>query len=275
LTPDLLTLERAADSAKYGRIPDRPHVELTAPSLTFPSLAPGGKHVLVARVQYAPHRLRDGAVWDDARRDALAETVTATIEGVAPGFRSRVLHRATFSPPDLEREFALVEGSPSRGELALDQVLFMRPVAGWGRYATPHRGPLPGRLGDAPGSGDPGRSRLAGGGKDAREMIAHSLREELARFDPALPIERAWTPPASWYLRSDVLDRERERVFTGTWQAVARLDRCAVPGDYVAGASAGSPYVGAPRHERTLRAFHNVCRHHAAQVCEGSGTLSS
>jgi len=153
LTPDLLTLERAADSAKYGRIPDRPHVELTAPSLTFPALAPGGKHVLVARVQYAPHRLRDGGVWDDARRDALAETVTTTIAGVAPGFRSRVLHRATFSPPDLEREFALVEGSPSCGELALDQILFMRPVAGWGRYATPIEGLYLGGSGTHPGPG--------------------------------------------------------------------------------------------------------------------------
>ena len=153
LTPDLVTLERAADAAKYGQIPDRPHVELTAPSLACPSLAPQGKHVVVARVQYAPYALRDGGIWDDARRDALAETVTATIVAAVPGFRSRVLHRAALSPLDLEREFALPEGSPSHGELALDQVLFMRPVAGWGRHATPIDGLVLGGSGTHPGPG--------------------------------------------------------------------------------------------------------------------------
>jgi phytoene dehydrogenase-like protein len=153
LTPDLVTLERAADAAKYGQVPDRPHVELTAPSLACPSLAPQGKHVVVARVQYAPYALRDGGIWDDARRDALAETVTATIVAAVPGFRSRVLHRAALSPLDLEREFALPEGSPWHGELALDQVFFMRPVAGWGRHATPIDGLYLGGSGTHPGPG--------------------------------------------------------------------------------------------------------------------------
>jgi len=148
LTPDLVALERAADAAKYGQVPDRPHVELTAPSLTSQ-----GKPVLVARVQYAPYTLRDGGLWDDARREALAETVTATIEDAAPGFRARVLHRAALSPLDLEREFALPEGSPAHGELALDQVLFMRPVAGWGRHATPIDGLYLGGSGTHPGPG--------------------------------------------------------------------------------------------------------------------------
>lgn len=144
LTPDLVALERAADAAKYGRVPERPHVELTAPA---------GKPVLVVRVQYTPYTLRDGGAWDDARRDALADTVTTMIEAAAPGFRARVRHRATLSPLDLEREFALVEGSPSQGELGLDQVLFMRPVAGWGRHATPIDGLYLGGSGTHPGPG--------------------------------------------------------------------------------------------------------------------------
>ncbi|HEX5045136.1 MAG TPA: NAD(P)/FAD-dependent oxidoreductase [Candidatus Polarisedimenticolaceae bacterium] len=143
LTPDLVTLERAADAAKYGRVPDRPHVELSAE----------GSDVLVARVQYAPYTLSDGGSWDQARREALAETVTSMIEDVAPGFRARLRHHAALSPLDLEREFALPEGSPAHGELALDQILFMRPVAGWGRYATPIDGLYLGGSGTHPGPG--------------------------------------------------------------------------------------------------------------------------
>ena len=104
-------------------------------------------------------------------------------------------------------------------------------------------------------------------------MSEDAVRAELARFDPSLPIEKAWTPPASWYRGSAFMERERARVFGRTWQAVARLDQVARPGDYVAGCLAGLPWVVVRDESGTLRAFHNVCRHHAAQVCEGAGTL--
>ena len=126
LTPDLVALERAADAAKYGAVSLRPHVELTIPTLLWPALAPSGRHVAVARVQYAPYRLKDGAAWDAPRVNALAEVVTSAIEAVAPGFRSRGLHRAAFSPRDLEERFGLREGASSQGELGLDQILFRR-----------------------------------------------------------------------------------------------------------------------------------------------------
>ena len=91
-------------------------------------------------------------------------------------------------------------------------------------------------------------------------------------FDPTLPIERAWTPPASWYVGPEFLERERERVFRRTWQAVGRLDQVARPGDYVAGCLVDDPYVVLRDQDGTLRAFHNVCRHHAAEICSGEGT---
>ena len=153
LTPSLESLERASDAAKYGTVSEKPHVELTAPSLAWPDLAPAGKHVLAARVQYAPYRLKDGVAWDAGRRDALADSVTATIERIAPGFSSRILHRAAWSPRDLEECFGLREGAPSQGELGLDQVLFMRPVPGFGRYATPITGLYWGGVGTHPGPG--------------------------------------------------------------------------------------------------------------------------
>ena len=153
LTGSLEAMERAADAAKYGRVSEPPHVELTVPTLRDPKLAPEGSHVLLARAQYAPYHLRDGATWDVARRDALADAVTSLIARVAPGFASRIRHRAAWSPADLERSFGLHQGAASHGELALDQILFMRPVPGWGRHATPIRGLYLGGAGTHPGPG--------------------------------------------------------------------------------------------------------------------------
>jgi len=153
LTPDLVALERAADAAKYGAVSERLHVELNLPTIAAPHLAPQAKHVAVARVSFTPYRLKDGASWDDARRTALAESVTSAIEAAAPGFRSRVLHRVVWSPADLEARFGLREGATTQGELALDQILFMRPVAGWGRHATPISGLYLGGCGSHPGPG--------------------------------------------------------------------------------------------------------------------------
>jgi len=153
LTPSLASLEKAADAAKYGAVSEHPHVEITVPTLLWPGLAAGGRHVLVARAQYAPYRMREGATWDVARRDALAKRVTAAIEAVAPCFTSRIVGQAAFSPRDLEERFGLREGATSQGELGLDQILFMRPVAGWGRHNTPIAGLYLGGAGSHPGPG--------------------------------------------------------------------------------------------------------------------------
>ena len=149
LSPSLDTLERAADAAKYGAIPESPHIEVSIPTLRWPSLAPSGRHVLVARVQYAPYGLRDGR-WDDATASALGRTVTAAIQRVMPFSASTM---SVMTPKHLEDEYALSQGSVTHGELALDQILFMRPVAGSGRYAMPVDGLYLGGSGAHPGPG--------------------------------------------------------------------------------------------------------------------------
>lgn len=156
LTPSLEALERAADAAKYAQISERPHVEISVPTIHAPGLAPAGKHVLVARAQYAPYRLRDGGTWDGARRDALAESVTSSIASIAPGFASRVLHRTALTPLDIEDRFGLTEGAVTQGEITLDQILFMRPIPGWSRHAMPIQGLYLGGAGAHPGPGIPG-----------------------------------------------------------------------------------------------------------------------
>ena len=104
-------------------------------------------------------------------------------------------------------------------------------------------------------------------------MTGDAFRRELARFDPETPIEQAWTPPASWYVETEFLAAERTAVFQESWQAVGRIDQVRNPGDYFTGCLLDLPYVVLRDGDGTLRAFHNVCRHHAAEVCSGAGTL--
>jgi phytoene dehydrogenase-like protein len=155
LARSLDELEKAADAAKYGRASESPVVELEVPTLRWPGHAPAGKHVLVAHVQWAPHALR-GSAWDGARRATLGDAVTEAISRAAPCFGERVLSRLVLAPPDLEAEYGLTEGAATQGEMTLDQILFMRPVAGWARYAMPLDGLYLGGAGTHPGSGIPG-----------------------------------------------------------------------------------------------------------------------
>jgi phytoene dehydrogenase-like protein len=135
-SPSLDYMERAYDDAKYGRPSRRPYIDMIIPTLVDPALAPPGKHVLSCFVQYAPYRLADGA-WDDAARDAFAETVLDTIEERAPNIRRLVVGRQALTPLDIERRIGLTEGNIFQGELSLEQLFFNRPVAGWARYRTP------------------------------------------------------------------------------------------------------------------------------------------
>ena len=151
LTSTTAALERAADAAKYGEVSQQPHVEVFVPSLRWRNLAPTGKHVLVARIQYAPYRLRSG--WDNDRACAVHERVTEMIGDIIPGFTESISHRAIMTPRDLERRFGVTEGALTHGELTLDQILFMRPVPGWGHYTMPVEGLYLGGAGAHPGPG--------------------------------------------------------------------------------------------------------------------------
>jgi choline monooxygenase len=90
-------------------------------------------------------------------------------------------------------------------------------------------------------------------------------------FDPSLPLERASTPPASWYTDPAFHDLERATIFRRCWQPVARTDQLRQRGDFVSGDLAGEPWVVVRDEVGALRAFFNVCRHHAACVASGAG----
>ncbi len=169
ISPSIEYLERAYDDAKYGAVSSEPYVEAFIPTFADPSLAPAGGHVMSAYVQYAPYRLREGS-WDDAEGEALADRAISTLTRYAPNLERAIVHRQVLSPRDLEERFALTEGNIHHGELTLDQLLFMRPVPGWARYATPIAGLYLCGAGTHPGGGITGRP----GYNAAREILERS-----------------------------------------------------------------------------------------------------
>ena len=135
ISPSVDYMERAFDDAKYGRFSRRPYMDIVIPSLTDPSVAPPGKHVMSCFVQYAPYHLADGS-WDD-QREVFGDTVVDTLAQYAPNIRNIIRHRQVVTPLDLEREWGLSEGNIFQGELTLEQLFFLRPAPGWAQYRTP------------------------------------------------------------------------------------------------------------------------------------------
>ncbi|RMG45145.1 MAG: NAD(P)/FAD-dependent oxidoreductase [Candidatus Dadabacteria bacterium] len=137
ISPSIEYLERAYDQAKYGEFSRRPYLNIVIPSLVDPTVAPPGKHVVSAFVQYAPYKIKEGAEhWPD-KREEFGDAVTDTIEEFSPGFKESILYRQVLTPWDLEHEFGLTEGNIFHGELSLEQLLFLRPAPGWAHYKTP------------------------------------------------------------------------------------------------------------------------------------------
>ena len=135
ISPSVEYMERAYDEAKYGRFSRRPYIDMVIPSLTDPSVAPPGKHVMSCFVQYAPYNLKEGT-WDE-KRDEFGDAVIDTIAEHAPNIRELIRDRQVLTPLDLEREFGLSEGNIFQGELTLEQLFFLRPAPGWAQYRTP------------------------------------------------------------------------------------------------------------------------------------------
>jgi phytoene dehydrogenase-like protein len=160
ISPSIDYLERAYDDAKYGEFSHHPYMDIVIPSMIDPGMAPPGKHVMSIFVQYAPHNLNGG--WTDAKREAFGDAVVKTLARYAPNLESLILHRQVLTPSDIERITGLTEGNIFQGELALQQLFFLRPVPQWAKYRTPIRGYWQCGAGTHPGGGIMGGSgRLA------------------------------------------------------------------------------------------------------------------
>lgn len=135
IAPDPDAIEFAYDDAKYGRCSEQPVMEITVPSQVDASLAPAGGHVLSAHLMYAPYDLKGG--WNEDARQALMETAVGLIENHAPGIRAAMVGAELLAPPDIERIHGVSGGHWHHAEMALDQMLMMRPTYEAAQYSTP------------------------------------------------------------------------------------------------------------------------------------------
>ncbi len=151
IVPSLEFAERCYDIAKFGDIPEELWVDCVVASNADDSLAPAGKHIMTCFVQYVPYQLRVGT-WDE-NRELLGDRVVRKIAEHAPNVPGSIVARQVLTPLDLERTYGLTEGNIFHGDLTLEQLFFMRPVAGWSQYRTPIDGLYLCGAGAHPGGG--------------------------------------------------------------------------------------------------------------------------
>ncbi len=150
IAPGIDYVERAFNPAKYGGYSLKPVMEITIPSLHDGNLAPEGKHVLSAVVQFAPYDLKGG--WSEARQD-FARVLLEVLETYAPGLGAQVVASELLTPADIERQFGMTGGHWHHGELVINQMLMLRPVPGAAQYAAPVPGLYLCGAGAHPGGG--------------------------------------------------------------------------------------------------------------------------
>ena len=124
------TLEEiAAGEAMVARggHPERPYVLVAQPSLADATRAPQGGYTL-----WAYCHVPNGSGVD------MAEAIERQIERFAPGFRERVLARATRGPAQLEAENPNYVGGDINGGLASLRQTLARPTLSVNPYATPN-----------------------------------------------------------------------------------------------------------------------------------------
>jgi len=159
IAPDEVYVERAFNHAKYGETSAKPVFEISFPSFRDTGLAPTGKHVLSAVVQYVPYELRDG--WTDAAHAAFQSLAIETLSEYMPDIAGRITSTELLTPADIEKQFHINGGHWHHGELTLDQFLFTRPIGGAQQYKMPIDGLYLCGAGAHPGggvSGAPGRN---------------------------------------------------------------------------------------------------------------------
>jgi phytoene dehydrogenase-like protein len=164
LMPSMHTIENAFDRAKYGDYASELPMEVIVPTLLDDSLAPAGKHVLSAHIQYAPYAVNGG--WDAQREQFLANALQ-TLSRYAPGIDTSIAASELLTPVDLEREFRVAGGHWHHVEFALDTWWMNRPTYGCAQYRTPVAGFYLCGAGSHPGGGIMG----AAGANAARAIL--------------------------------------------------------------------------------------------------------
>jgi len=165
IAPDEHYVERAFNPAKYGESSPDPVIEITFPSFRDETLAPSGKHVMSAIVQYAPYALKGG--WNDEAKATFMKAIIDTLSKYMPDIEQRITASELLTPADIESEFHITGGHWHHGELSLDQFMFVRPVNGAAQYRLPIDGVYLCGAGAHPGGGVSG----AAGRNAARAIL--------------------------------------------------------------------------------------------------------
>jgi phytoene dehydrogenase-like protein len=165
LNPFIADMDAQQAQARQGIAADPSHIEVCFPTVHDPSLAPEGKHIMTIDVNSQPYHLRDER-WDDIK-EVRADRVIAQMAEYFPKLPDLIEHRQVVTPLDMERLMGLTGGHALHGDMAPDQLLFLRPVRGWADYRTPIRGLYLCGAGTHPGGGVTG----ANGRNAAREVL--------------------------------------------------------------------------------------------------------
>jgi phytoene dehydrogenase-like protein len=172
IAPSVDYMERAWDDAKSGRWARTPMMWGLTPSVTDPSLAPPGKHLMSVNIYHAPYHLAEGD-WS-LERDRFGRHCIDVLSEYIPNLKDIIVQYRVWSPKDLESELGLVEANITHGDMLPAHMFSMRPLPGWADYRTPIRGLYLCGVGTWPGgyvSGVPGHN--------AAHQVLHDLRDGL------------------------------------------------------------------------------------------------
>lgn len=148
IAPSVHAVEQAFNPVKYGEVPKAPVMDLLFPTAHDPR--PDGQHILTANVQFAPH---DPVAGLDAARAEMLENTLTVLEAHLPGLRGQILHAELLMPQDVAALYGNPGGNWHHAELAVEQMLFLRPLHDLAQYRTPVEGLWLAGAGTHPGGG--------------------------------------------------------------------------------------------------------------------------
>lgn len=173
IVPFVADMDLQQAHARAGQPASPAQMEICFPTVHDPSLAPAGRHVIDIVVASQPY---SGPDWDAIKEDC-ADRAIAQIAEYFPNLPGSIEHRQVLSPVDLERRYGMTGGHSMHAEMSPDQLLFMRPVRGFGDYRTPIDGLYLCGAGTHPGGGVTG----ANGKNAAHEVVRDSKRRSRRR----------------------------------------------------------------------------------------------
>jgi phytoene dehydrogenase-like protein len=144
-------------------------LEISLASVRDGSLAPSGRHVLSAVVQFLPY-VEDAAANEALRAQALQHAL-ALLERHAPGIGALVEHAELLMPLDLEQAHGMHGGHWHHAAMGFDQFFFIRPLPGAAQHTTPVEGLYLCGAGCHPGGGVMGIA-----GRNAARQVLEGAR---------------------------------------------------------------------------------------------------